>query len=277
MSNDNNTKSDSFDPERWVIEAMLATQEKFLADKTLADEASQKEATKEKKTRAKKAKKADGSEESPNKAKPGRIIPNFPAPCTDDYQTFVTKIQHCGYDLVNGRWILRKKLESTDEVYFEAIRALQSFVGYAFDEPFGVQLDHALREVLRLRRLDSGELAENPVIPSRVNHSVAGYVAGVPDKLRADILNIMARVKVASEAYDLECKRRQQVSEDDEYAWDRATALVESKRKMIRHLIGELHGLLEQHPDAQAFFDERLAEQSDSFATATEALKEANG
>ena len=104
-------------------------------------------------------------------------------PCVEtlDAPSFVAAMRAAG---------MRAGKRDENLVKSDEIKALQSFVGYAFGEPHGTQVDNAKRKAL---------LAIKGTGPNvqKISPQKSGFVAGVPNEERKAQLNILGRLNAS--------------------------------------------------------------------------------
>ena len=104
-------------------------------------------------------------------------------PCVEtlDAPSFVAAMRAAG---------MRAGKRDENLVKSDEIKALQSFVGYAFGEPHGTQVDNAKRKALLAIKGTGPNVQKIP--PQK-----SGFVAGVPNEERKAQLNILGRLNAS--------------------------------------------------------------------------------
>lgn len=168
---------------------------------------------------------------SDNGVKPIRMVP---APLAIlgslDAEGFILALRGAGkIHKANDKGVMVAMHDPNKAVLDQKI-AIAAYLGYDLNKAHGTQLDQARQKAQFTLRPSKGD--------SRVAHTVAGFVAGMPDSRAKQITDLQARIRVATETMlDLE-KEAEAATDETIRATKLTLATVESER--IAHMRKDL-------------------------------------
>jgi hypothetical protein len=129
------------------------------------------------------------------------------------------------------------------EVRDDRIKAIAAFIGYDKSLPFGDNEFKARSQAMReIREEKEGPSKVDPYAPRRPHHSVAGYVAGVPNGQQKIVMDLLARESAAAEAMSaFEQKMNASPKGSQDFLLNQGLMLVEQER------LGEIRKHLKSH------------------------------